>query len=638
MKANPSPKSHALAAPSMTEPKSIFTAPEDWKPLRSPSSRTFTSDTTATQFPLPSPITELPPRIPLPEVTEGRKQYTLGAWAHPRIPDPPSVPGQPAAGGSGGDVEAAGSVPHPGQLAAGKKRSIDQLVDRDTVGGSKQPQKRHKKSRVQDLFKLDNFDFPRPQRFTQAPPGHPPSPLFFSNSTSSDRPPLPPRFSSGEAGERMLRQADSEEGKVKTVKLARAAYSGSSPPAIGLPSYRSTPSSILQDVGSPEVRSRQDNEPLSNGSAASARDANGTQSEDGRVDPSQIMQDVGVTELLELDQRPTLIVDLGDPANYSAGPLKIIFANSSLRSNPALFEAVKGRASAISPRSEPHKAASGFKSWILSAAVNGESLDVCLPAFVHGGVSWSCSTLRKRLRVACASAAILSSSHSSSSPHVSSMSARLTGDALPTSASSINRHQEEPMDYFGNATAASAQQIDTSAKGRPQAPRTPQRPQPPAQNSTTTIVTTTTTTSSDNSAILPSIELQGPTSSSSNETSAAIAPTSDAHAITTKDLASLSAHPSFANECVLSAHVAVGSVDRFGSPSQEDIGFFDWTRLPYSDNLPRHIKFARSIDWAATSLGPIELWNADLRQMCNLIMASPHPAGMVQFENFKDWS
>jgi signal transduction histidine kinase len=61
---------------------------------------------------------------------------------------------------------------------------------------------------------------------------------------------------------------------------------------------------------------------------------------------------------------------------------------------------------------------------------------------------------------------------------------------------------------------------------------------------------------------------------------------------------------------------------------QLDAPCFDWTRLPVSDNMPEHIKFARSIDWASTSLGPIEDWSPDLRQMCNLIMASPHPAAM----------
>jgi hypothetical protein len=55
---------------------------------------------------------------------------------------------------------------------------------------------------------------------------------------------------------------------------------------------------------------------------------------------------------------------------------------------------------------------------------------------------------------------------------------------------------------------------------------------------------------------------------------------------------------------------------------------FDWTRLPMSAALPRHIQFARSIDWASTPLGPIENWAFDLRAMCNLVMGSPHPAAM----------
>jgi hypothetical protein len=51
---------------------------------------------------------------------------------------------------------------------------------------------------------------------------------------------------------------------------------------------------------------------------------------------------------------------------------------------------------------------------------------------------------------------------------------------------------------------------------------------------------------------------------------------------------------------------------------------FDWTRLPITPALPRHIQLARSIDWASTPLGPIETWKFDLRAMCNLVMGSPH--------------
>ncbi|KAK9786616.1 hypothetical protein SCARD494_11107 [Seiridium cardinale] len=55
---------------------------------------------------------------------------------------------------------------------------------------------------------------------------------------------------------------------------------------------------------------------------------------------------------------------------------------------------------------------------------------------------------------------------------------------------------------------------------------------------------------------------------------------------------------------------------------------FDWTRLPLTPDLPDHIQFARSRDWASTPLGPVEHWSADLRAMANMVMGSPHPAAM----------
>ncbi|KAK8064915.1 Hsp90-like protein [Apiospora phragmitis] len=55
---------------------------------------------------------------------------------------------------------------------------------------------------------------------------------------------------------------------------------------------------------------------------------------------------------------------------------------------------------------------------------------------------------------------------------------------------------------------------------------------------------------------------------------------------------------------------------------------FDWTRIPLTEDLPQHIIFARTRDWASTPLGPIETWSADLRAMANMVMGSPHPAAM----------
>ncbi|KAL6413602.1 sensory transduction histidine kinase [Ilyonectria robusta] len=62
--------------------------------------------------------------------------------------------------------------------------------------------------------------------------------------------------------------------------------------------------------------------------------------------------------------------------------------------------------------------------------------------------------------------------------------------------------------------------------------------------------------------------------------------------------------------------------------SQPAKSIFDWTRIPITDSLPEHIKFARSVDWASTPLGPIDDWPADLRTMSNMVMGSPHPAAM----------
>jgi hypothetical protein len=65
-----------------------------------------------------------------------------------------------------------------------------------------------------------------------------------------------------------------------------------------------------------------------------------------------------------------------------------------------------------------------------------------------------------------------------------------------------------------------------------------------------------------------------------------------------------------------------------------NLSSFGWTRLPMSPALPRHIQFARSIDWGATSLGPTENWGYDLRAMANLLMGSSHPCAMYWGDDY----
>ncbi|KAF2753172.1 hypothetical protein EJ05DRAFT_523319 [Pseudovirgaria hyperparasitica] len=401
----------------------------------------------------------------------------------------------------------------------------------------------------------------------------PPSPLFFSH-TKQERPQLPPRFSSSEAGARMLSKAGREDSSIKTVILARGTFDAISP-------HGST--SVMQNR------------------ASSERSSIPPESAD-RHDPLRLLGSVGIVELLEQDIRPTFIIDLAGAYNYGPSALHPVFTNSSLRSDKALYHRLLDIRSRESSPIEPMpKSLSHFKAWILDGVVQGEVLDVALPPFEHAGHTWSCTTIRKRLRIVSGAREAPRVTRASSQLTLRAKSASAGSDpasfledisprspALPTVLSSTENVLES-QDYFGTPAPQ-----HTVGDELPDADVILQDHvvEPPSLGTT-----------------WPSLE----------------------NKVKHNDVSySLDTHPSLTNECVLRASVA-GDVDWFSrapSPHKELGGFFDWTRLPITDALPRHIRFARSVDWASTSLGPIEYWSSDLRQMCNLIMASPHPAAM----------
>ncbi|KAL9089246.1 MAG: hypothetical protein Q9165_005814 [Trypethelium subeluteriae] len=308
-------------------------------------------------------------------------------------------------------------------------------------------------------------------------------------------------------------------------------------------------------------------------------------------DATHLLSHIGISELLEQDERPTFIVDLKDSRNLGSGPLQILFANSSLRTS-GMLELVSGKDEPDSGSSNGSIGGSWaqFRTWLLSAANRGESLNISLPSIKFAGISWSCSTLRKRLR-------IVSGRYTPTIPNNDIQTQTSRGEASATSLEQSNapavtttsKHQtgnDEPSDYFGDVA------------------------HPATGDSAPTLRET--------NEVAPSIEVAG-------------APPLDvlngAKSKSDSDISdTLESSPSIVNECVLRA-AAAGSVDDFHSPERRG-GFFDWTRLPDSADLPQHVQFARSVDWASTSLGPMETWSPDLRQMSNLIMASPHPAAM----------
>ncbi|RAL68170.1 hypothetical protein DID88_008879 [Monilinia fructigena] len=242
---------------------------------------------------------------------------------------------------------------------------------------------------------------------------------------------------------------------------------------------------------------------------------------------------VGIIELLEQDDRPTFIIDVANQGNYvPGGRLQLEYANASLRAINPLLEMVAGYADLSSPTIVTH-AFPEFKAWLLSfVSKQHESLDICLPSFLYGGFTWSCSTLRKRLRVINGIRTQLPTNNSTSSSATYSSPAQNRGFAIGQDILGPVELLSEQSDYFGDAPS-----------------------------------------------IVPD---ETPTDS-------------------------------------IVAQTQVPHID--GS-------CFDWTRLPLSAALPRHVQFTRNINWSATPLGPIKDWSFDLRAMCNLIMGSPHPAAM----------
>ncbi|KAH8883669.1 hypothetical protein GQ53DRAFT_752891 [Thozetella sp. PMI_491] len=340
----------------------------------------------------------------------------------------------------------------------------------------------------------------------------------------------PPSFSSSEAAASLISGIQDAKDSVTTVRLPRGHVRSSSPARSS-----STPTSW-----------------------SSTDPAHGRSPDSRQLHPAaQLLQGVGVIELLEQDDRPTFIIDLSHSDNMKPGPLQLLYSNAALRASGSLHELL------FVDGSDPDRSTeySRFKAWILSFVnkdSNKESLDMCLGSLSYGGISWTCSTIRKRFRVV--------------SGNVSAVSMTPTSPGRLTRASSVlderargptpGKHGTTPIgestvqdDYFGDVEA-----VTPAGRGL--------RSQSEPRSRLAEPVLEPSTRSQDDSALEAGV-------------------------------------------------------------LEETRPSFDWTRIPIDmPNLSEHFKFARSVDWASTSLGPIEDWPADLRSMSNLIMGSPHPAAM----------
>lgn len=293
----------------------------------------------------------------------------------------------------------------------------------------------------------------------------------------------------------------------------------------------------------------------------------------------QLFQSVALAEYLQVDERPTLVVDITDKDNLRHGALHLIFANTALRSRPALLDHVQGRSEDLTLLLDLGTTFNDFKAWVLSPAAE---LDI-VQTFPFAGLLWHSSLLRNRLRVI----------HGQQHPLTS-----------PTGADNLVRTRMQQYKGLGSVSSSAASghagarsYFDMPVTRNGDLPRTMER-----------LVNASFPDVSPGSVD----EFSDVTGGNMKHTEPLYSPLSP-----NKD--------QMTTQLVLKGDA---DADTEMVVALEDKGCFDWTRLPLSPSLPPHVQFARGVDWAGTSLGSIENWSADLRGMCNLIMASPHPSAM----------
>lgn len=361
----------------------------------------------------------------------------------------------------------------------------------------------------------------------------------------------------------MLSRAKGEDGgNVRTVKLARGSYLG-----------HSGPTSMPQN----RHRGSSDHSPL-------PRRPSSEQSE--RIDQLHLLHQVGITELLDHDDRPTFIVDLADGANFNSNVLSIVYGNHALHSCGALLDMIQGKAESVGSSPSTPKTFHGFREWVLESPTNSRTYGEAQPTYYQASISWGLSTLRNRFRVISGTLLSEDSRRASSNTFSSNFAALPEGAQTPSTRKGSAEGHSETLESTGSSRYQESQDYFGSMIGSVRPPRSQSRhdsriaePHPSPRS--------------------------GPERFSDDHESA--------HDLLNKDTAFSSDDSNLSS--VLSAATA-GNVDLFAhGASLDNVGFFDWTRLPNDENLPEHIRFARSIDWSSSKLGPIELWSPDLRQM-----------------------
>lgn len=285
---------------------------------------------------------------------------------------------------------------------------------------------------------------------------------------------------------------------------------------------------------------------------------------------------IGVFELLEQDERPTFIIDTGDPSHAEHGPLKILFANAALKSRNELSDQVFGYGS-NGENVTRTSAFLEFKKWVASPFGEQRKKDQS-----YANVVWTASLISSKFGVFKgyrSNGPFTPRAH----PAVSTaLTPGLSSNKENANRISVGSPGKDVQDYFGMVSYSSEKHKRVKSSEKLQRPKTD--------------------------------SLKEKKTADSRDT---ISPSSGPEVLRAPLTGQITQDTTISQ-----------AVDSIGQMSVSD-ECFDWTRVPASSpGLSSHIQFIKSIDWSKTSLGPMETWQDELRGAVNLIMACPFPAAM----------
>lgn len=385
------------------------------------------------------------------------------------------------------------------------------------------------------------------------------------------------------------------------------------------------PRGSVADVSPPSSKSTEKARPRrpSPSSRKSNRSLEWKPDPSGLLNPQSaaLINNVAMTELLDQDERPSFIIDLTDSKNYGSGSLQVLYANFALRGFTILWDTLLSSAvrEPTSPVSEVSTLLPDFKGWCTSRVHRDHPYEPVLSTYNWCGLTWSASVVRKRLRVF-------------SGVGIDTVPSRFGSDVTPSPLS----HPGSERRWRSNwSTGTSSRTPNVAREATDYFSSVPLPPQQATFDETEEL--TPNAPVGGPNAVLDELETPRPRPydlgliSPQLTPPAPIVPVSleDIHSELTKDAKEVSDDkPPFVDP-VPKLYGGTTETSDAESPSNDPhANFFDWTRLAPGTPVPEHIAFARGIDWSSTSLGPMSEWPITLRTMCNLIMASPHPAAM----------